>query len=50
MSALSEFLTARPILTFVGIVLVMAVQLIFYMVFDNYANGGEDDDEVYSDD
>lgn len=45
-----EFLTDRPVLTFIAIVLIMAIQLIFYAVFDTYANGGEDDDEVHCDD
>lgn len=45
-----EFLTARPILIFIAIVLILAIQVIFYAVFDTYANGGEDDDEVHCDD
>lgn len=45
-----EFLTARPILTLIGITLILVIQVIFYAVFDNYANGGEDDDEVHCDD
>lgn len=47
---MTEFLTARPILTLIGIALILAIQVICYAVFDDYANGGEDDDEVHCDD